>query len=95
MTDLATLITAIVGLLALIGAGFKFIWTKVEVRFLKIEADLKECHAKHVVSLDRRAKQLTVIELLWGELARIAPKSRVFTRVKKLLDELKPDEGGV
>lgn len=97
MHEIAGIITAIVGFLALIGAGAKFIWGRVDARISEVEhratlmeADLKECHKKHEVSLVRREKLMTVIEKLWQELQRISPKSPVFSQVKKLLDDLKP-----
>ena len=82
MADLAAIITAATGLLALFGAGMRFLWNKLERRFDKIEEELSNCEA-------RRGVQLTVIELLWSELHRLAPYSPVFSRAKKLLDDLK------
>lgn len=83
------IITASVAALAPIGGGIAFIWNKVEKRFSHIEELLDECKAREVADRDRRAVQLTVIELLWQELKRVAPDAAVLSRAKKLLDDLK------
>lgn len=118
MTDhLPELITAIVGVLTAIGAGFRFMWTEFKAskaaneasiatlkkenneRLTEIEKQLEECREREQVSHLRRAKHLTVIELLWQEVLRLSPrtssrkaKNTVLDRAKHLLDELKdPD----
>ena len=80
---------AIVAALTPIGGGFAFIWNKIEKRFTEIETQLAECHGREKAGLERRATQLTAIELMWQEIERLAPGSAVLTRVKKLLDDLK------
>jgi Na+-translocating ferredoxin:NAD+ oxidoreductase RnfC subunit len=84
------------GALATIGAGVKFIWDKIEARFTKIEAELAECRARELMAVkreadsrERRAKQITVIELLWQKVKDIDPSAAVLDRAKHLLDELK------
>lgn len=84
------------GALATIGAGVKFIWDKIEARFTKIEAELAECRAREVAAIqrdadsrERRAKQITVIELLWQKVKELDPGAAVLDRAKHLLDELK------
>jgi putative protein kinase ArgK-like GTPase of G3E family len=89
MTELAGIIAAIVPLLALLGAGIRFLWNKIEARFVAVETALDECHEREARSHERRAVQLTVIEILWQEIQRIAPKSQVLVRAKHHLDELK------
>lgn len=63
---------------------------KYEDRLSEIDEKLEECHRREIASHERRAKHLTVIELLWREVERLSPKNnRVLTRAKHLLDELK------
>lgn len=78
-----------VSALAPLGAAGAFIWNKIEKRFKEIDAKLDECEDRERDSLERRAVQLTVIELLWQEVKRHAPASDVLQRAKKLLDDLK------
>lgn len=82
MSDLPAIITAAVGGLSVLGGGVRFLWNKIEKRFLDIENAQKKCEA-------HRATQITVIELLWQELKRLSPDDAVFDRAKKLLDGLK------
>lgn len=89
MSDLAAIITAAGGLLVSVGAGARFIWNKVETRFALIEAELVKCRERESESKERRAVQLIVIEMLWQEVTRISPASKVLIRCKKLLDDLK------
>lgn len=72
-----------------LGAAGAFVWNKIEKRFGQIETQLEECHDRERDSLDRRAVQLTVIELLWQEVKRLAPDADILVRAKKLLDDLK------
>ena len=93
------IITAIVGsggVLTVLGAGAKFIWNKIEARFERIEKELAECRkretaamAREADSRERRAMQITVIELLWAKVKEIAPCADVLERAKHILDELK------
>lgn len=82
MSDLPAIITAAAGGLGVLGGGVRFLWNKIEKRFLDIENAQKKCEA-------HRATQITVIELLWQELKRLSPDAAVFDRAKKLLDGLK------
>lgn len=84
------------GALVTIGGGVKFIWAKIEARFTKIEAELIECRKREVAAAardadnrERRAKQLTVIELLWQKVKDMDPTAAVLDRAKHLLDELR------
>lgn len=78
-----------VSALAPLGAAGAFIWNKIDQRFKDIDAKLDECETRERDSLERRAVQLTVIELLWQEVKRLAPGADVLQRAKKLLDDLK------
>lgn len=89
MEGAATLITAVVGLLTALGAVGKFVWDKVEARFKAIELELAKCHKREDASRERRAVQLTVIELLWLEVKRHLPDSPALERARKLLEDLK------
>ena len=93
MSELAVMITAITGVLALAGGGVRFVWNKVEARFQKIEEQLEECQQREADHHARRAVQLTVIELLWSEVKRLAPDAAVLDRAKRLLDGLKKENG--
>lgn len=89
MTDWAGIITAIGGLLAVLGGGLGFLWRKVEKGFTSIEADLKQCRDRET-SINRiNATQLTVIELIWNDLKKLQPKSGTLARAHKLLEDLK------
>lgn len=93
------IVTAIVGgggVLTVIGGGMKFVWNKLEARFAKIEKELAECRRREMASIQReadsrvrRAKQITVIELLWQKVKELDPTAVVLERAKHLLDELK------
>lgn len=93
MNDTAGIITAVVGGATALGAGLRFIWNKIEARFVSVEEELDHCREREAQSVERRAIQLTVIELLWQEVQRHAPSSLVLTRAKRLLDDLK-EKGG-
>jgi hypothetical protein len=91
-TDLAALITASIGVLGALGGGIRFVWNKLEKRFAAIEAELAECRQREARGSARRSVQLTVIELLWQEVERLAPNgSKVLVRAKRLLEGLKDD----
>lgn len=92
MSDLAALITAIVGILATVGAAGRFVWNKIEARFDAVDAELAKCEARERENQERRAVQLTVIELLWLEVKRLAPDAGVLTRAEKLLGTLRKGE---
>lgn len=92
MGELAAVIVAGVGVLGPLGALGRFVWNKVERRFEHIEAELEHCRRREHESLERRAVQITVIELLWQEVRTSNPASLVLARAKKLLDGLKPDQ---
>lgn len=95
----AEIVTAVFGgsgALAAIGGGIRFVWNKLEARFTNIEKELAECRARELLAIkreadsrERRAKQITVIELLWQKVKDLDPRAQVLDRAKHLLDELK------
>lgn len=89
MTEWAAIITAIGGLLTVIGGGLSFLWVKVEKGFKSIEADLKQCREQETAVNRINATQLTVIELIWNDLKKLQPKSGTLARAHKLLEDLK------
>lgn len=91
MEHLPAIITAFVALLGAAGAAIKWLWDKIEARFVKIETALEECEKRELASNERRGKHLTVIELLWAEVVRLSKggQNNVLNRAKHLLDELK------
>lgn len=102
MSDIAGIIGALAAALVPVGGGIAFVWNKIEAarraddekneaRFAHIEAQLEECHDRERLHQERRAVQLTVIELLWLEVKRLAPDAAVIDRAKRLLDGLKKE----
>lgn len=89
MSEMSEVITAAVAACGSVGAAVAFIWNKVEKRFTLIEQQLEECEQRERDGQERRIAQLTVIELLWQEVKRLAPDAYVLERAKKLLDDLK------
>lgn len=89
MSAMAELLTAIVGLLTVLGGAVAWLWGRVEKGFKEVRAELKKCQHREKRAAATTAKQLIVIELLW----QIAPKNRtaadVLERCKHLLEELK------
>lgn len=92
MSDLAAMITAIVGALGMVGGLARFIWNKIEARFAVIETELARCEERDRRGQERRGVQLTVIELLWMEVKRMAPDAPVLVRAKQLLDALRHEQ---
>jgi hypothetical protein len=104
MSDIAAIITSIVGALGTVGAGIAWLSRRIDARFKKVEAELAECRARETAATNREhrlevalretaARHLTVIELLWQDVER---RSRgalnpVLVRARKLLDDLKED----
>jgi len=93
MSGMSEIVTALVAAGGSIGTAIAFIWNKVERRFKSIETQLKECERREREGTERRAAQLTVIELLWQEVKRLAPDAYILERAKKLLDDLKTLNG--
>lgn len=101
--EIITVIVGSGGVLTVIGAGIKFVWNKIEARFQKsearfelIEKELAECRKREVAGMareadsrERRAMQITVIELLWAKVKEMDPTAGVLERAKHILDELK------
>lgn len=83
------IITAGVAALGTLGGGIAWIWDKIDKRITSLETKVADCEAREDAGFERRSVQLTVIELLWQEVERIAPASPVLARAKKLLDDLK------
>lgn len=92
MSEIAGIITACVAALGALGTAGRFVWNKIEARFQAVEAELVHCREREAHSVELRARQLTVIELLWQEVQRLNPGCVVLTRVKDLLDDLKEKE---
>lgn len=104
MSEIAALITAISGALAVLGGGVAWLWARVEKGFREVKTELEACRKREadahesaaalkVALREREAKHLTVIELLWQEInrrSRGAPNA-VLIRAGKLLDDLKEE----
>lgn len=90
MSELAAIIVALTALLGLLGGGMKFLWNKVEARFVEIDKKLAECEAREKASQSRSSAHVTVIELLWQEVERLSSGgSKALHRASKLLNDLK------
>lgn len=93
MSDRAAIITAIIAivipLITALGAAVRWVWNKIETRFAAIEDQLEECRQREAESRERRAAQLTVIELLWLKVRELDPGAEVLKRAEQLLDKLK------
>lgn len=94
MSELAAIITALGGLLAVLAGGVKFVWDKFDARFAAIETKLAECEAREDAGSERRSKLYTVAALLMSELRRVAKDSPVLREAEQILDELKVNEKG-
>lgn len=75
MEHVGAVITAIVGLLAVLGGAVKWVADKLETRFTKIEAALDECRAREDASQERRHKRDLAIELLIQAIKTLHPAS--------------------
>lgn len=89
MEHIAPIIVAVTALLGLFGAAFKFIYTKIENRFVSIENDLKMCYQREMTTKERRGIMVMVIELLITELKSVAPESFALQRSERLMEEVK------
>ena len=89
MNETSEIITAGLAVCSSLAVAAKFVWAKIETRFDAIEEKLKACENREREGHERRAAQLTVIELLWQEVKRLAPDAYVLERAKALLDDLK------
>lgn len=92
MSEVAAVITSVIGALGVAGGAVKWLWVKIEKRFQQVEDKLAACERREVRQKETTAKHLIVIELLW----QVARKSRgatdVLGRCEKLLDDLKQDQ---
>ena len=89
MSVLAEVIIAATGVLGTVGVAARFVWLKIEARFVMVEHELAHCRRREAVSGQRRAGHMLAIELLLQEVQRLSPqRSRVLARVQKLLDQL-------
>ena len=92
MSDVAAIITALVGAAVPIGGAGAFVWNKIEKRFVAIDTELEKCRLREHASQKRSGIHITVIELLWQEIKRLHPgdgEPHTLARAKKLLDDMK------
>lgn len=76
-------------IMTLSGGAVAWLWSKIEKRFKRIEEELEKCRQRELHALERRGTHLTVIELLWNEIKRLAPDAEVLDRAQHLLERLK------
>ena len=86
VAELVALFTAI-GTPLVTAAGF--VWRKIEARFKEIESELDKCRQGREIDQERRTTQVSVIEILWQEIMRLAPDSPALQRADKLMGDLK------
>ena len=89
MSNFVELASAAVLVLGSIGGGARWMWLQIRGRFEAIDIELEHCRTRERDDQERRGIQLSVIEILWQEVERVAPGSTVLRRAKKLLDDLK------
>lgn len=87
--ELPALITSFVGLLGAMGVAMRFIWLRIEARFVKIEDALTDCRERHVRGSDIRGRLLSVVDQLLNEVARLHPDSIVLMKTKSVMDVLR------
>jgi hypothetical protein len=92
ISDLSSLTQSAVAVATALGGGIAFLWGRVEWNNRHIHAELKRCEERAEIGREHRSTLTMVLELVWQELARIAPDAVVFRRAKKLLDQLKNDQ---
>jgi putative protein kinase ArgK-like GTPase of G3E family len=90
--EIAGILTAIVGLLALIGGGIKWLWSVIERRFTNIENELKKCRSREDRGDERRARMWTVIEILIEAVERLDPDDRLLRRAKDMVTTIKAQD---
>jgi len=81
LVPLGTLVSGAIG-----GLG-KFVWDKVEARFVKIEADLGDCRSGEALSTERRANMSQRLELLAMATMRLDAHAPELVRCKELETE--------
>ncbi len=89
MNDWVAIIPAVTAAVGGLAAGIKFIWDKIEKRFTAIEMELGACRERESAGQERRSILLTVTELLWQEISRVAPDSWALKRAGELMQEAK------
>lgn len=85
--EITAIAAAVVSLGGAIGAVGKFIWNRIEARFMAIEAALDECRERSDLSEKRRSVLITIIELLKQEFRHHLPESMALSRTDELMDE--------
>ena len=91
-SELSSAVTAGVSVAGLLGSGIAFLWVRVEWNNKKIKDELRHCEERGDIGREHRATLTTVLELVWAELARVAPNAKIFKRAKVLMDQLKIDQ---
>lgn len=91
MGVLADGVVAVTGISTLLGGAIGFVWNKIERRFDEFDDKLEQCHSREMDSQERGVRLLTVIELLFQEVARLSPDAPVLKRARRLLENLKEE----
>ena len=93
VSEISSIVSAGVGVASALGTAISFLWARVELTNRRTKQALKKCEDRESEGRIRHHQQLTVIELLWQEIKRIAPDADVLKRARKLLDAMKHEEG--
>lgn len=95
MSDIATIITAIVGAAGSAGTGIIWLANRIDKRFKAVEAELLKCRQREALSMKVAGKHLIVIELLWQVASKNKAAVPVLARCKEHLDDLRQVAKGV
>jgi len=74
-------------LLGVLGGGVTFIWRRVELRLMQVEAKLEKCEARDRTNGERRALQIAVIRMLISAIESVSPANSVTTQAHMLLND--------
>jgi hypothetical protein len=89
MSEVSEIITASAALLATFGGGLGVLWKWASGKFDNLQGQLDECQKRELSAVKRRGVLFQIIEVLHGDLQRVAPKSKALARRDELLTQYK------
>ena len=81
----AGVITAIGGLLVVLGGGIRFIWVKIERRFRHIETALEACQSRDTTHRTLISELISALQLLVTELHGSDPTNPHLANIRTVL----------